>query len=108
MTSILVVLASLLIRIVIPLLLMGGVVFLLRRLDARWQMEALYRQKQESADTQEHAWELKDCCIEGKNHQPALQSNQPCWQIFRQSNGYLQEECLHCKVFRSTPILLPS
>jgi hypothetical protein len=41
-------------------------------------------------------------------HQPALQSNQPCWQVFRKNNGNLHRECLQCKVFRASPVFLPS
>jgi hypothetical protein len=107
MTSIFVVLAGFLIRIAIPLLLMLALVYLLRRLDARWQMEALYRQKLDADETQEHTWELKDCSIEGALQWPALQSSQHCWQVLRKSNGTIHEECLRCKVFRAAPILLP-
>jgi len=108
MTSIYVVLAGFIIRIAVPLLLMAALVFILRRLDSRWQMEAIYRQKLESEQSQAHTWELKDCSIEDVPHWPALQSNEPCWQVFRKSNGYLHKECLRCKVFRATPILLPN
>jgi hypothetical protein len=108
MTSIYVILAVFLIRIAVPLLVMIGLVFLLRRLDARWQLEALYRQKLESAGKQERTWELTNCSIAGMTHQPALQANQPCWQAFRKNNGSLHVECLQCKVFRASPVFLPS
>ena len=32
------------------------------------------------------------------------QSEQPCWQAFREENGYLQERCLGCDVFQQAPI----
>lgn len=107
MTSIMVVLTSLLIRIAVPALLMLGLVYLLRHLDAHWQEEAIYRQKLEAAD-EEQTWELKSCSIEGISHTPALHSSEPCWQVFRKTNGYLHEECLRCKVFRASPVLLPN
>jgi hypothetical protein len=108
MTPILVVLTSLLIRIAIPALLMIGLVLLLRRLDAHWQEEAIYQQKMEAENPLEHTWEMKGCSIEGMSINPALHSTEPCWQVFRKSNGYLHEECLRCKVFRATPVLLPN
>jgi hypothetical protein len=106
MTSILVVLTSIFIRIALPLLLMIGLVYLLRRLDAHWQEQALYIQKLEARGAQEHTWELKACSIEGMAHSPALHSSEPCWQVFRKSNGYIHEECLRCKVFGATPVYL--
>ena len=108
MTPFFVVLAGVLIRIVLPLLLMIGLVWLLRSLDARWQREALYQQKLAAEDTGEHTLDLRDCAIENISKKFSVKASEPCWQIFRKSNGYLHEECLHCKVFRAAPILLPN
>lgn len=108
MTSILVVLTGLLVRIAIPALLVAGAIFILRRLDAHWQAEAIAKEKIESSHPHSQTWELKDCPIEGFAERPALQSTEPCWETFRESNGTLHEECLRCKVFRATPILLPN
>ncbi len=108
MTSIYIVLTGLLVRFIVPLLLMVGLVFLLRRMDARWQKEAINRQLLETSTAQSRTWELSHCTIAGMANQPAIQSGQPCWLVYRKSNGYLHEECLHCKVFCATPILLPS
>jgi hypothetical protein len=38
--SILAVLAGILVRLIVPLIVTGFVVYLLRKLDARWQLEA--------------------------------------------------------------------
>ena len=108
MTPFLIVLAGLFIRIVLPLLLMVGLVFLLRRLDARWQQEALYQQKLAAEDTGEHTLDLRNCAIEGFSNKFSVKASEPCWQIFRKSSGYLHDECLHCKIFRAAPILLPN
>ena len=108
MTPFFVVLAGILIRIVLPLFLMVGLVFLLRSLDTRWQREALYQQKLAAEDSSEHALDLKDCAIEGLANKFSVKSSEPCWQTFRKSSGYLHEECLQCKVFRAALILLPN
>jgi hypothetical protein len=108
MTPFFVVLAGFLLRFALPLLLMVGLVFILRRLDARWQKEALLKQKIAAEDTQKHALDLRDCEIVGVNHRFTVQASEPCWQVFRKSSGYLHEECLQCKVFRAAPILIPN
>lgn len=108
MTTFFVVLAGLLIRFGLPALLMVGLVSVLRRLDARWQREALYRQKLAAADTSKHTLDLSACGVDGISHALSIQSSEPCWQVFRKSNGYLHEECLNCKVFRAAPVLLPN
>ena len=107
-TTFFVVLAGLLIRIVFPLLVMLGLVYLLRRLDARWQSEAIYQQKLAENGSQKHALDLKECCIASNAGRTSVQSSEPCWQFFRQSDGHLHEECLRCKVFRAAPIFLPN
>ncbi len=106
MTIFLVVIAGFLIRIAVPLLLMVALVSLLRHLDARWQAEAVQQQELAENDTSEHSLDLKECAIEGISNKLSIHSHEPCWQVFRMSNGYLHEECLHCKVFRASPILL--
>jgi hypothetical protein len=105
MTTFSVVFVGILIRIVIPLLVMAGIVYLLRRLDARWQAEAMYHQKFASAKNQKHCWEVKSCSAEKMENCPATKTEEPCWQAFRKENGYLQDECLRCPVFRSAPVL---
>lgn len=108
MTTFFVVIAGFLIRIAVPILLMVILVSLLRRLDARWQCEARRQQQLAETDTSEHSLDLKECAIEGNSGMRSVYSVEPCWQVFRMSNGYLHEECLHCKVFRAAPILLPT
>ena len=109
MTTLFVVLAGLFVRIILPLLVMIGLVGLLRHLDARWQAEAILQQKQlAEAGPREHALDLRDCAIESVASKLSVQSTEPCWQVFRQANGYLHEECLKCEVFRASPILLPN
>jgi len=99
--SILSILAGLLIRLAIPIVLTAILIFFLRRLDARWQVEAptlaLELQKPE-------CWKIKKCRPEQAINCAAPTSPVPCWQVFRSPNGYLQEECLKCEVFTKAPI----
>ena len=105
MTTFLVVLTGILLRIALPLLIMASLVYILRRLDARWQAEAMYHQKFETAEGQKRCWEIKNCSAEQMSNCEATKTDEPCWQAFRKKNGYLKDECLQCQVFRSAPVL---
>jgi len=97
---------GLLLRIGIPLAVTALIFFLLRRLDERWQKEALAIPV---ISSQRPCWEIKGCSEEQRKNCPAsAQPNVPCWQVFRTKKGLLREECLGCKVFRlaSAPELL--
>ena len=100
-TSILAVIAGLLIRLAIPLALTILLIFFLRKLDAHWQKEAeelavLSAQKVE-------CWKIKGCPPEEVENCVGANSPLPCWQAFRLPNGYLREECLTCEIFTSAP-----
>jgi len=101
-----VVLVGILLRIALPLLIMAGLAYILRRLDARWQAEAIYHQKFETVDGQKRCWEIKGCSAEQMANCEATKTDEPCWQAFRKTNGYLKDECLQCQVFRSAPVLV--
>jgi hypothetical protein len=34
--------------------------------------------------------------------------DRPCWQVYRQADGHLQERCLGCQVFRRSPVPIPA
>jgi hypothetical protein len=92
---------GLLVRLAIPLLLTALLIFLLRRLDARWQKEA---QIPELVVPKPRCWKIKGCPPEQVRNCPGARSNLPCWQAFRLPNGYLGEDCLTCKVFTEAPM----
>ena len=108
MTAFSVVLVGILLRFALPILIMGALVYILRRLDARWQAEATYHQKFKTAKDQKRCWEIKGCSVEQMANCEATKTDEPCWQVFRKTNGYLKDECLQCQVFRSAPVLLPN
>lgn len=100
-TSFLVVLAGVFLRLIIPILATSLLIYFLRKLDAHWQAEARLTpvpvQKVE-------CWKVKGCSPEQRQNCAAATSPQPCWQVSRQPNGYLQERCLSCGVFVDAPV----
>jgi len=101
MTSLLAIIAGLLLRLAIPIAVTALLIFFLRKLDARWQADAqltpLPAQKPE-------CWKIKGCSPEQIKNCVAASSPLPCWQVYRLPNGYLREECLSCKVFIDAPL----
>lgn len=102
-TAILAVLAGLALRLVIPIAITAVAIYFLRRLDIRWKAEA---EKQLLLPVVEKpkCWEINGCSAEKRATCKGYQSNQPCWQAFRENNGYLQDRCLGCDVFRKAPV----
>ena len=98
-TSLLAVLAGVLLRLAIPIAGTIVLVYLLRRLDTHWQAEA----KQPAVQKAE-CWKVKGCSEEQRKDCVAVSSPQPCWQVFRKPNGYLRKECISCGVFAEAPI----
>jgi hypothetical protein len=104
-TSLLFVLIGLLVRLALPLAVTAFIVYLLHKLDARWQAEAEAERilliKDDLPCWKEQGLSMSEIKIR------AAKADQPCWQTHRLSNGYLREGCLDCEVFRSAPILTP-
>lgn len=100
-TSLTAIVAGLLLRLAIPILGTGILIYFLRKLDAHWQAEAnlmpAHAQKLDCA-------KIKDCSKEQQQNCLAASSALPCWQVRRQPNGYLQEACISCEVFINAPI----
>jgi hypothetical protein len=101
LTSLLTLIFGLLLRLAIPLVGTLILVYLLRKLDAHWQTESeltpLHAEKVE-------CWKIKGCSEDQRKHCIGAACNLPCWQVYRQPNGYLQEDCISCEVFVNAPI----
>lgn len=101
LTSFLAILVGLLLRLAIPIAGTALLIYFLRKLDANWQAEAQLRpvsvQKAE-------CWKIKGCPPDQQKDCPTAASPLPCWQVFRQPNGYLQDACISCEVFINAPI----
>lgn len=96
-----------LLRFGIPLGLTVLICQFLHKLDARWQKEAEGRQetiKVSKLTALINCWLHHDCPEEQREQCSAYQQPEmPCWQHFRSTNGYLQNRCVGCAVFRNTP-----
>jgi hypothetical protein len=102
MTTLLILVTGVLLRFIVPLAVTLLIVYLLHRLDVRWQREA----EQESAALVKDdlpCWKEQGLSMDEIKLR-AANNNQPCWQFHRLSNGYLREACLDCEVFLSAPI----
>jgi hypothetical protein len=100
MTSFLAILAGLLLRLAIPIAGTAILIYFLRKLDEHWQAEA---QLPPIPVQKAECWKAKGCSPAQKKKCAAASSPLPCWQVFRQPNGYLQEECISCQVFIDAP-----
>ncbi|GAB4402527.1 MAG: hypothetical protein OHK003_29970 [Anaerolineales bacterium] len=89
------------VRLVLPLLVTGLVVYGLRTLDICWQREAELERDLLIRD-EEPCWKEQGLSMEEVKAKVA-ESGKPCWQIHRLSNGYLREACLECEVFIDAP-----
>jgi hypothetical protein len=98
--SLLAFLAGLLLRLAIPIAATIILVYFLHKLDTYWQIEA---QLPPMPVQKAECWKIKGCSPAQKKTCKAASSSLPCWQVFRQPNGYLQEECISCKVFIDAP-----
>lgn len=94
-------LAGVLLRLAIPIAATILVVFILRKLDKRWQAEAKFQPVRVEKPA---CWKIKGCTPEQMKNCSAVKSPLPCWQVNRSTNGYLNEECLSCSVFIETPL----
>jgi hypothetical protein len=101
LTSFLAILAGLLLRLAIPILGTVILVYFLRRLDAHWQAEA---ERNPVVVEKVECWKIKGCSEEQCEQCAAVASSLPCWQVYRQPNGYLQEKCISCEVFTNAPL----
>lgn len=104
--SVLVVLAGLGLRLAIPIGITLLAVYVLHKVDVRWQEEAAQMPAQVDGD-KPHCWDINACPAEKVKDCPVPASPEPCWQMHRQSNGYLAEACLNCQVFHQAPIPAP-
>ena len=101
LTYLLPILTGLLLRLAIPILGTVILIYFLRKLDAHWQTEA---ELTPIAIEKVECWKVKDCSEEQQKNCIAAAASLPCWQVQRQSNGYLQEKCISCEVFIHAPV----
>jgi len=104
--SVLVVLAGLGLRLAIPIGITLLAVYVLHKVDVRWQEEAALLPAQVDVE-KPRCWDINACPAEKVKDCPVPDSPEPCWQLHRQPNGYLAEACINCQVFHQAPIPAP-
>lgn len=104
--SIFAIVSGLLVRLAIPLFITALVITILRIVDKRWQEDAQQLPAAVNVDKPQ-CWDVNHCAPEQRRDCPSPRSSEPCWQVHRQANGYLREDCLTCVVFRQAPIPTP-
>jgi hypothetical protein len=92
---------GLLLRLAIPIAATLLVIYILRKLDKRWQAEA---ELQPLGVEKTECWKVKSCSPEQIKNCSAAKGNLPCWQVKRLPNGYLNNDCLSCPVFIEAPV----
>jgi len=103
LTAILAVITGFALRLAIPIAITAIAIYFLKRLDIRWQAEA-EEQLLLPVVEKPKCWEINNCTAEMRASCSGYQTEQPCWQAFRKENGYLQERCLGCDVFKEAPV----
>jgi hypothetical protein len=102
-TAIFAVITGLALRLAIPVAVTALAIYFLRKLDSRWKAEAETQQLLPVVEKPK-CWEIHGCSAEMRATCKGYLSEQPCWQALRKENGYLQERCLGCDVFRKAPV----
>ena len=92
---------GLLLRLAIPIAATLLVIYILRKLDKRWQAEA---ELQPLGVEKTECWKFKGCSPEQIKNCSAAKGTLPCWQVKRLPNGYLNNDCLSCPVFIEAPV----
>ena len=102
-TAVLAVVIGIALRLAIPIGITAIAIYFLKRLDTRWQAEA-EEQLLLPVVEKPKCWEVHGCTPEMRATCAGYQSEQPCWQAFREKSGHLKERCLGCDVFQQAPI----
>lgn len=114
-----IILGMFILRLGVPLLITLAIGYWLRRLDARWQAEALAQREANRLEHQEATepalkgvngieqpcWVLKGCPETVRARCPAFrQPEAPCWLVRLRVEGRLPAGCYACELFARLPI----
>jgi len=95
-------------RFGLPIFFTVLMVWIFKRLDAHWQIEAVERRASMGSSYAApviRCWQINDCPEPICSGCVAFQQQEtPCWQHFRADDGTLKEECLGCRVFSQAPV----
>lgn len=99
-------------RLMVPLAVTVLVVWWLRHLDARWEMEGraedmatqvTSRGRTALREPDRPCWEIRGCSAEERQHCDVCRNSAlPCWLVRMQLTGKLSGRCVGCGVLGST------
>ncbi len=99
------ILLGILLRLGIPVALTVLVIWVLRKLDDSWRKEAEDKGLISVSAKNPGCWNIHNCPEKQREKCKAYRNpDQPCWQVFRESGGNLNQKCLDCEVFIHAPI----
>ncbi len=94
-----------LLRVAIPIAVTLTFIKLLKWLDERWKEESDLEGDKVAQVRNVSCWEINECPAEQRAACKAYNNpDKPCWQVFRDKNGRLQERCIGCDIFRHAPV----
>lgn len=103
--AVLALVSGVIIRFGIPVAITALAVWLLRLLDKRWQKDAEAKDLVKVRAKNPGCWNIKNCSEEKRAGCKAYQNSEfPCWQLLRDQEGRLRENCLGCDVFQGASI----
>ncbi len=107
LTTVYAIILLVLLRVAIPIAVTITFIKVLKWLDERWQKEADLESAQVIKVGNVGCWEFNNCSEAQRESCMAYNNpDKPCWQVFREKNGRLQERCIGCDVFRHAPVPL--
>jgi hypothetical protein len=96
-----------LLRVALPIAVTVIFILVFKRLDERWKREADLGDGKLAQVGNVGCWEINKCPAAQRAKCEAYNSpDKPCWQVFRDKNGRLQERCIGCDIFRHAPVPL--
>lgn len=102
--SILAVALGVMLRVAIPLAVTFTFIKVLKWLDERWQREADLKGLTAAQARNIGCWDVNNCSNEQRaGCQAYANPDKPCWQVFREKDGRLQERCIGCDIFKHAP-----
>lgn len=101
---ILAVVLGLLLRVAIPIAVTLTFIKVLKWFDQRWQREADLKGISAARARNIGCWDINNCPEEQRAECKAYANpDKPCWQVFRETDGRLQERCIGCDIFKHAP-----
>ena len=105
LTTVIAMIMGVLLRVIIPLAATILIITILKWLDDRWKKNADLDETALVKVGNVGCWDIMNCSAENREQCLAYENpGKPCWQVFREKDGRLQERCIGCDVFRHAPV----